>query len=59
MVQAPLKVESIEEEPKYRYVCDGCTNNALFSTTLMQGIKITCQECGKEQITVPGNWVIL
>lgn len=47
------------EVPKFRYQCEGCTNDAIKSVNLMHGIRITCPTCGKEQTTKPENWIVI
>jgi DNA-directed RNA polymerase subunit RPC12/RpoP len=42
---------------KFKYLCEGCTNEALESTNKMIGVKITCPHCQKEQITKEENFV--
>lgn len=49
-----------EEKPfKFRYACEGCTGVALRSTNTMTGVKISCQNCGKEQITKAENYLVV
>lgn len=47
------------EQPKFKFVCHGCTQDALFSTSLMHDIQLTCPHCGLQQVAKPENWVIL
>lgn len=53
--------EEVQEvqKPQWRYVCHGCTNDALVSTNRMVGIVVSCQVCKKQQITVAENWLPL
>ena len=49
----------VEEPLKFRYACEGCTGVALKSTNNMVGVKITCVNCGKEQVTKAENYIVL
>lgn len=51
--------KSDEIENKFRYVCHGCTNNALFSPKNTIGITIVCPHCGKEQAAKEENYIAL
>lgn len=62
------KTESLAPEPKkeiempkmaWRYVCHGCTNDAVVSSNQMVDVVITCMVCGKAQIAKPENWLPL
>lgn len=53
--EAPVAIEP----HKFRYVCDGCTKDVLTATNNMVGVEVVCPHCGKHQITVPENWVVL
>lgn len=53
------KPEKVNEEPKYRYVCQGCTNNALETTNMMINVLVTCKTCGMTQTTRPENYIAL
>jgi hypothetical protein len=44
---------------KFRYVCEGCTGVAIKSTNNPAGLKIACQQCGKEQVTKLENYIVL
>lgn len=49
----------VENKSKFRYVCPACTNTAFESTNKMVSIKMTCEKCGKEIITVEENYIKL
>lgn len=53
------KKETIAPALKYRYACYGCTGVAFKSSNNMVGNSIICQRCGKEQITVAENYILL
>lgn len=52
------------EEPKtgknkFRYYCDACTNIAFYSEKAEEGLKGTCQICGKQYVTRKENYIKL
>lgn len=56
-IEKPVIKEA--HEMKYRYACEGCTGIAFRSTNTMVGVKVSCQQCGKEQETKPENYIVL
>ena len=51
--------EQAKPQPKFRYQCHGCTNDALLSENPTAGMTITCPVCGKVQETKSENWIAL
>lgn len=60
-VEKESKFENTENTnvKRFRYVCPACTNTAILTSSKMIGIKITCEKCAKEIITVEENYIKL
>ena len=46
-----------ETRVKFRYFCDACTNIAFYSDEIKEGLKGTCQACGKQYVTRKENFI--
>lgn len=58
-VKQEVKAAQFVPDMRYRYVCHGCTNDALTSSNQMVGITVTCMHCGMIQVTKAENWLSL
>lgn len=47
-----------KKQANVRYVCHGCTQNAGEFPNSDQR-RITCPYCGLDQLSVPGNYILL
>jgi len=52
-------VQAIEKTEKliFRYMCEGCTNVAIYTTNKMVGVEIDCTNCHKRQVTLASNYI--
>lgn len=57
MVFKGSKAVEMQDGPKYRYVCHGCTKAAAYARVPIIGNAIVCPHCHKSQSSVEENWV--
>ncbi len=48
-----------QPEPKFRYVCHGCTNDVCKMEDAKAGVSVTCPTCGMQQVTKSENFIAL
>ncbi len=53
------EVMKVDQRPRYRYQCHGCTNTADTTYDCEVGVSILCQTCGMAQKAKAENYIAL